>query len=276
MNSNDLNRGGTQRRSKHPQKGLQQFQLFLFSHLTSQTKGQHISHYCFYLKLKCLMQNRQILSCQPVLSLQGTLLLKYLSVLEQKHRPTLPKLMWLLGTTYTTFETFFLNKNWRQKKPNHKAWYFSRMNKPTHLHLKAACVETPHMNVTQSLTSHNILHGLEEGIYPEDPAAGAQSRSRESRLSPSRHRSSVPWHLPQKRAGAFHTQVVWFFPWAKLLIKVSFTMDRTAWMVANTEGRIMSAYIFVEKYIQIQVATKIERKKTRVGIIKKKILISKL
>lgn len=32
-------------------------------------------------------------------------------------------------------------------------------------------------------------------------------------------------------------------------------------MVANTEGRIMSAYIFVEKYIQIQVATKIERKK---------------
>lgn len=30
-------------------------------------------------------------------------------------------------------------------------------------------------------------------------------------------------------------------------------------MVTNTEGRIKSAYIFIEKYIQIQVAPKIEK-----------------
>lgn len=32
--------------------------------------------------------------------------------------------MWLLGTTYTTFETFFLNKNWRQKKPKPQGMIF--------------------------------------------------------------------------------------------------------------------------------------------------------
>lgn len=45
-------RAPTERRTTAPA-------VFLFSHLTPQTKGQHTSHHCFYLKLKCLMQNRQ-------------------------------------------------------------------------------------------------------------------------------------------------------------------------------------------------------------------------